>query len=455
MSSLRGTLLRGLMAPLLLVVAMAALSAYFVIRRPAESAYDQALSDEALALSLYVRNQGGTLVFDFPSRAEQLLRTDRFDSIYFLIVDEAHRLVAGDPGLPLPPAGARLVDGRLCYDGTYRGRTVRAAALMHGVDGRPVTVVVAETTFKRRQAAWEVTVAMLIPGLILAGGVALLVWRGVARGLGPLESLRAQIQARSLIDLSPVAGGPVVDEVRPLIDEINHLLGRLTLASGAQQRFIADAAHQLRTPLAGLQTQLELALDEADPAAKQQRLVQCRDATRRTARLVGQLLTLSAAEPGGRSETRMERLDLAALLRENANLWVHRAIECDLDLGLELAPAAILGDRLLVGEAAANLVGNALAYSRPGDRITVSCGLADGQPFLAVADTGPGIPPDARPRVLERFYRLPGTPGSGSGLGLAIVAEVARSHGAAVRIDSPAEGSGIVVTLRFQPAATS
>ena len=453
-SSLRAQLLRWLLGPLLLMLAIAGLGAYFIILGPATAAYDQALADGALALSQHVKLDPGGITLDFPSQAEQVLRTDRYDSIYFAVLGPDGRFVAGDLGLPPPPRVAAAKEGRIVYDTGYRGQAVRAVALLHHVGGLGVTLIVAETTNKRRRVALDITFGMLVPEVLLALGLAGVVWYGVGRGLAPLGRLRQEIQARSYLDLRPLDDRHALQEVRPLVMEINELLERLKEAGEAQQRFIANAAHQLRTPLAGLQTQLELALQETDPDAKRERLEQCRNSTLRTARLVRQLLALSAAEPGGRGDELLREVDLVSLLQAHAGQWVHRAVAKDIDFGLDLAPARVEGDELLLGELAANLVDNALAYTPGGGRVTVHCGLADGHAYLSVADSGPGIPATARQQVLERFFRLPGTVGPGSGLGLAIVCEIAHRHAASVEItDTPGEPHGAMITVRFAARA--
>lgn len=457
-TSLRAQLLSRIIVPLLLMLAVVSGGGYIIIHRPTIEAYDQQLADAALAVSHQVEivrtgGDGHRLKADLSRGVEQVLRTDRYDSIYLLVLDGQGRFVAGDAGLPVPPGIGE--EGRVFYDTMFRGHPVRAAALHFPVEGAPVTVIVAETTHKRELLVWHIALGLLAPEMLLAAGLVGIVWYGVARALAPLERLREQLQARSHLDLSPLDEGPAVEEVRPLVTEINELLQRLGQASEAQQRFIANAAHQLRTPLAGLQTQLELTLAESDAGARQERLEQCRNATGRTARLVNQLLALSAAEARGRGERVPQVLDLAAVLRDRADTWVHRAIGRDIDFGLELAKAPVLGDALLVGEMATNLVDNALAYTPAGGSVTLSCGVThDRVSFLSVVDNGPGIPLEARERVVERFFRLPGSPGVGSGLGLAIVQEIADHHGARVLIeDAPGGDQGTLVTVRFPRTA--
>lgn len=452
--SLRAQLLRWLMPPLLMMLVIAGFGAYFIIHKPTTSAYDQALTDAALALSTYVRKAGSAVVLDFSPQAERVLRTDRYDEIYYSVLGPGGDFAGGDAGLPGPPPDASPEEGRIVYDAVYHGKPIRAAALRRDLGGVSATVIVAETTNKRHRVTLDTTFGMLVPEILLALGLAGVVWFGVGRGLAPLAILRGEIQARSHLDLRPLDESQTVNEVRPLVAEMNELLQRLRESGDAQQRFIANAAHQLRTPLAGLQTQLELALEEADPRAQRQRLEMCLSSTQRTARLVNQLLTLTAAEPGGRGPDQVGELDLAALLQDAASPWVRRAVDRGIDFGLELDAAPVRGDWLLLGELAANLVDNALSYTPSGGRITVRCGVANGRAYLSVADSGPGIPEAARRQVVERFFRLPGTAGAGSGLGLAIVREIVHKHDASLEItDTAGEPHGTTVMVRFPPPA--
>ena len=241
---------------------------------------------------------------------------------------------------------------------------------------------------------------------------------------------------------------------------MNDLLERVGDSSRNQQRFLANATHQLRTPLAGLRAHAELALAQPVPEACRAELEQVRDATIRTARLANQLLALSYAEPGGSRGDTFRAVDLMPLVEEAADEWVHHALRREQDLGFELAPVSVNGDAFLLREAFANLVHNSLEYTPAGGRVTVRAGTrpapSGAHPYFEVEDDGPGIPSAERARVLERFYRTPGTPGGGSGLGLAIVNEIAMLHGARVELADGQGGRGCRIGLIFpaqSPAA--
>jgi two-component system sensor histidine kinase TctE len=276
----------------------------------------------------------------------------------------------------------------------------------------------------------------------------LIVWFGVKRGLAPLARLSEEIKERTPADLHALDAGKAPEETRPLIAALNGLLGELASANRSQQRFLANAAHQLRTPLAGLQAHTELALSLPMTDACRTQVEQVHQATIRTARLANQLLALARAEPGGHTEP-VGPLDLKAMVEAVADEWVHRALQRDLDLGFDLGPAGVRGDGFLLREVLANLLHNAIEYSPRGARITVRTGTREGRPFLEVDDEDPGIPLAERERVLDRFYRVPGTPGTGSGLGLAIVREIASGHGASITIGDGAGGRGTRVALTF------
>jgi two-component system sensor histidine kinase TctE len=226
------------------------------------------------------------------------------------------------------------------------------------------------------------------------------------------------------------------------VSALNQLFDQVADSSGNQQRFLANAAHQLRTPLAGLQAHTEIALAQSMPEDIRAQLEQVHRATIRTARLANQLLALARAEPGGYRADAFSRVNLRTVVEDAADEWVHRAMVKEIDLGFDLADAQVSGDALLLREALANLIHNALEYSPSGGRVTVRTGMRDRRPFLEVEDDGPGIPPAEREKVLERFYRVPGTVGTGSGLGLSIVREIAAAHAAEFSIGAGEEAGG-------------
>jgi two-component system sensor histidine kinase TctE len=282
-----------------------------------------------------------------------------------------------------------------------------------------------------------------------------LVWYGIDRGLRPLATLQHEISSRSHRDLSPLPESNAPGEVRALVRAMNDLLARLASALSAQQRFTADAAHQLRTPLAGIKTQAELALRQDRLDDVQHTLRQLNTATGQTTHLINQLLSLARSEPAVSRAQATQRINLHELARDTTTEWVPRALARNIDLGFDgsALPATIEGDAVLVRELLSNLLDNAIRYTQPGGQVTVRVAIADSAVTLSVEDNGPGIPPAERERVFERFHRVLGNGGEGCGLGLSIVREIAQSHGAETRLAAGKNGNGTVVTVSFRQAA--
>jgi len=438
--SLRAHLLRLLLPPIAALLALGAVVAYYPTIEPATQAYDQALVDIGLALGSHIRVGQTEYRFDLPPAVEQVLRTDRFDSIYYRVMSPAGLEIAGDADLPAPPGDA------IAHNTMYKGEKVRVVSVQAPCGRSACNVLVGETMVKREHLARDLLLQSLFPDFLIALATLVIVWFGVKRGLQPLSRLSDEIKARSAGDLRPIDAAGAPEETRPLVGALNGLLDEVSAASRKQQRFLADAAHQLRTPLAGLQAHTELALAQPMPEACRAQLEQVHRATIRTARLANQLLALARAEPGARSVT--SSVDLKGIAGGEADAWVRQSLGRDIDLGFELEPAPVEGDAFLLREALSNLVHNALEYSNRGGRVTVRTGRANGHAFLEVEDDGPGIAQEERARVLERFYRVPGTPGTGSGLGLAIVREIAASHAASLFIaDGSAGGCRVGITF--------
>jgi two-component system sensor histidine kinase TctE len=439
--SLRAHLLRMLLPPIAALLALGAVVAYYPSSEPTTEAYDTALVDIGIALGAHIQSSTNDYRFDLPAAVEQLLRTDRHDLIFYRVLSPSGVHIAGDQTLPLSPAEAQA------YDGVVDGHKVRVVTVEAPCGGAPCTVLVAETTNKRARAAREFLLTSMLPGLLIALATLLIVWFGVKRGLWPLTRLSEELKARSPRDLRPIDTAAAPEETRALVTALNGLLEELAQAARNQQRFLANASHQLRTPLAGLQAHTELALAEPIPESCRVHLEQVHQATIRTARLANQLLALARAEPGARGGS--SDVNLRSVVEGEADGWVHQALARDVDLGFELEAAPVKGDAMLLREALANLVHNAIEYSSTGGHVTVRTGQRGGESFAEVEDDGPGIAPQERERVLERFYRVPGTPGTGSGLGLAIVREIAVGHGARMELAEGVGARGCRVALTF------
>jgi len=315
-----------------------------------------------------------------------------------------------------------------------------------------VQLQVAETLHKRTRFAWEMVANVVLPQLLLIVMAGAVVWLGVSRGLEPLQRLRHAVSDRSHLDLSPIDIHDVPGEVRPLVDEVNDLMARLGRILDFQNRFVADAAHQLKTPVSGLKAQIELALRENDPERVRHSLAQLYLSADRLSRLVRQLLSLARNEPGALDSMHLQPLDLNAFALEVSMEWVPHALKRGIDLGFEGAeqPLTIDGDRDRLRELINNLIDNAIRYSREGGRVTVRAGAGDaGQCRLAISDDGPSIPVEERARIFQRFHRLLGTQEDGSGLGLAIVSEIATLHGARITLEEDVDGVGNTFTVFF------
>lgn len=318
---------------------------------------------------------------------------------------------------------------------------------------RSLAASFAGTPEERDALARQILLGELLPQLLLIVIAGLVVWHGVSRGLAPLERLRQALAARSHLDRSPLGDGGVPVEVRPLLLSINDLLSRLDRALTLQGRFIADAAHQLKTPIAALRTQLDVALRESEPARLRESVQAALPGLERLSRLASQLLSLARNEPEAAAGARLEPLDLNAFALAVATDWVPAALGRGIDLGFEEAGAAAMvrGDASRLREMLDNLIDNAVRYSRPGGRVTVRVRPGPA-PALEVSDDGLAIPPGERQRIFERFHRLLGTAQEGSGLGLAIAQEVATLHGARIELRDDADGVGNTFSVLF-PAA--
>ena len=455
-ATLRRQLLISLLAPIVLVTLISAVVTYYYAFNFATLAYDYSLFDSAIDISRQARATDGKLHIHLPSVALEMLESDTHDSIYYMVSDGTGAFVAGHHGLPAPveqaPPGKPVY-----YDGSYRGSPVRIAALHAQVPGapagQPALILVAETLNKRRTLANEVLLGMLLPELLLIALIGALVWFGIDRGLRPLAALQKEISSRSHRDLSALPEQKAPGEVRALVHAMNDLLARLSSALSAQQRFIADAAHQLRTPLAGIKTQTELALRQTDPGEVRLTLGQLTTATEQTAHLINQLLTLARAEPGANRLQALQAIDLNTLVRDTTTEWVPRALARNIDLGFDgTFPSMIEGDTFLIREMLSNLLDNAIRYTQTGGRVTVRVAAAENRVLLEVEDNGPGIPAAERERVFERFHRVLGSGAEGCGLGLAIVREIALGHNAQTRLTAGPRETGTLVSVDFPRA---
>jgi two-component system sensor histidine kinase TctE len=452
--SVRRQLFRWLLLPLVLVALVATVAGYPVALHPATAAYDWALMDGAYSLAELVKAKKAGGGLSLPDSADILLRTDQFDKIYYSVRDAAGALVAGDQHLPPPPPGV-MTSGETLYDSRINGDRVRIAALRVRTVDSSYLIQVAETTVKRNRLVTQTLTGLLVSELLLVAVVIVLVWFGIGKGLAPLQRLREEIESRSPRDLRPVPEEHAPVEVQPVVQALNNLLQQLGATLRSQQQFVANAAHQLRTPLAGQRMQVEYGLQQREPAEWRRVLVTMKLATERTVHLANQLLTLAKAELGSHQLEFTRWLDLRSVVEEVTGEWMPRAIAKEIDLGLELASAPVNGDALLIGELLSNLLDNAITYTPAGGRVTIRSSISAAFSVLEVEDEGIGIAVEEREKVFRRFYRVEGSPGEGCGLGLAIVHEIAHLHGGTVEIRLPTGGRGTLVVVRFVRAGGS
>ena len=442
--SIRRRLLLFLIGAAVLMVSGAAAVIYFVALHSANDAYDRSLLDPAFDIADNVRLDGSGAHIDLPQKALEALVYDQVDKVIFQVRSRDDKIVDGVPDLPPPPDfGA---EQHTFFYADYHGERIRVAALRSNAG---LVVQVGETLHKRNRLIGEILVSAVGSTALVALGSIALAWFGVTQGFRPFERLRLELLSRSPTDLRSLeeTGAPV--EIAPVVGAFNRLLGHLRDASTMQQRFLANAAHQLRTPLAGLQMHLELLFRRDLPADVRAELERMHSATVRASRLANQLLALAKADSSQQRGREHEFVDLLTVASAAARDWASRAFDQNIDLGFSLERAVILGDSLLLAELVDNLIDNALRYTPSGGRVTVTTGRHGDVPYLSVADTGPGIPVAERGKVLERFYRIAGTPGEGSGLGLAIVREVVERHGAELTIDTCNDHGGTRVQVTF------
>ena len=451
--SLRAQLLRWLLLPLGALWMVDAVHTFLTVRSAINAAYDRSLHASALAISERITLTGNVPSADIPPLALEVLDTASQERLFYRVgyrsADSEEVFLTGYADLPGPPGPG---DGPVYYDAVYRGDPVRVTALETRFPTAPpisVLVQVAETVNGRGSRTQELVIREALAQLAVILLAAVILWTGLWRGLRPLTKASDAVARRSADDLTPIALERAPAEISPLVRAVNDLMERLRTTISAQRRFIADAAHQLRTPLAVIQTKAELVLREEDPSAVIRAVADLYEHSRATTRLANQLLVLARTEPGQGGEARP--LDLDALARDTCATHVSDAFGRGIDLGYEgPGPLFVLGREVLLREAITNLIHNALSYgARPGTATVSVSRPAPGRVVVAVEDDGPGIPEAERPRVLERFYRRPGSRGGGAGLGLPIVAQIAEGHGASLHLLDGRAGRGLRAELRF------
>jgi two-component system sensor histidine kinase TctE len=441
--SLKRQLLLWLLLPQLLLWLVGGLLAYRIALNYAEKGIDQSLTQSVRSLARQVKPMGSGLLVDFPRAAQDIIEQDPTDRVSYMVSSPPGQFVLGNSKLPDPLISIPIQAGEpLIYETLLDKKPVRIALLEVNYGGadapQRLRVQVAKSLAVQQRIARELVADMLLPLVLLGALIGTVVFIGVGRGLQPLKRLEALLgdrAHRSVTTLLPIELTQAPLEVHSLAEAVNQMLAAVRRSLGQEKRFINDAAHQLRTPLAGLISQTELALTELakierDPQALQERLTKVHAGAKRSAHLVHQLLALARTE----ADITPQPLDMAALAREVAREWTPRAITAGIDLGYEGADDLITqGEKLLLREAISNLIDNALHYAGRGATVTLRVQRQDGHAVVEVEDNGPGLAEADTQRVFERFWRASELPG-GCGLGLAIVQEIALRHGGSAEV---------------------
>ena len=472
--SLFGEILDWMLTPLLLLWPISLALTWLVAQGIANKPFDRALEFNVQALAQLITVQNQQVHFNLPLPAREILRADDSDEVFYQVRGVKGELLSGERELPLPTDDDKGLPGEVrLRDDELRGVAVRVAYTWvklpiantsnNGGAQLPALVQVAETREKRSVLATEIIKGVMLPQFVILPLAVLLVWMALARGIKPLHLLEQRIRRRRPDDLSPLDDKAVPLEVAPLVQSVNDLLTRLNDSIATQKRFLADAAHQLKTPLAGLRMQADLAQREGTSTEDLKRsLQQIGRSSIRATHTVNQLLALVRAESGGIHIAR-QPCNLVQLTMDVVQDCLPRAMDKRIDLGFEGAEAHMPGVWLdgnptLLQELVRNLVDNAINYTpssaeRPG--VVTARVLADtfGKVLLLqVEDSGPGIPEAERELVFQPFYRALGNEADGSGLGLPIVLEIARQHGATITMEDAHPGQtppGICFSVRF------
>ncbi|MFT7771649.1 sensor histidine kinase [Roseateles sp.] len=451
--SLHRQLLLWLLLPQIVLWLVAAFGAYRLASRHADELVDASLLQAARALARQIKPTASGIFVDLPRSAQDILSTDSADPdgrVIYTVSSPPGQLRLGDSRLPPPPGMPAL--GEPVFFDTLVPEPMRVVSLdQHlgaaGAADSTLRVQVARSSASRELLARRMLLDTALPLSLLIALMSMVVWAGIRKGLEPLAELQRQVEGRRADALDPVQLRAAPPEVGALAGAVNELLGQVQQNLATQRRFISDAAHQLRTPLAGLKSQTELALELATDPALRQRLQRVHESAVRGARLVSQLLVLARAEPEAVAAQGWAAVDCDRLVHEATTDWVPRALAAGCDLGVDIVDVGlrVQGVELLLREALVNLIDNAVRYAGSGATLTVRLRRAGDDLWLDVEDDGPGIEPELRERVFERFVRG-ATTGEGCGLGLAIVREIAERHGGSAQL-LPAAPHGCIARL--------
>jgi len=448
--SLKRTIVVRLILPLIVFIFIETILSYYIALHYVNLTYDRWLLDSAYSLAQEVKKDGNKISVELPDAALEIFTWDNIDSTFFKIISETSGLLKSNQPTLKTMALAPGSKQPVFSDSFINGKTIRMVSIQTSKNlPENVSIHVAETLNKRRLMTFEILLADLIPQFLLTLLISTYLFKGVSRGLRPLNRLSKEISKRSPNDLNPIPESHVFAEVKILTDTINTLLDKLSSAITAQQRFIANAAHQLRTPLAGLKLQAERAQREKNIDNIQPALFQIQKSADKTSHIIAQLLVLARSGPIEGTHN-FELIDLQSLAKEVSMEWVPNALKKNIELSFESANLSVLiyGDPILLTELINNLLDNAIKYGKKNGNIVVKL-FDQPVPTFIIEDDGPGIENTEYDRVFERFYRIPGSTGNGCGLGLAIVKEIANLHQARL-LAGQASFGGFRVELQFE-----
>lgn len=422
------------------------LAHYYNSVAPGVISSDRRLKDAANILMSHVVSKDGQVTLDPNLEGKPPMPSS--DSIWYALRDFQGKFLAGDPRVLTTPM--RDDESQLIVMSHIDRRNLRTLTTRFDTRSGIVFISVADTRPASDPAVRYGFMSTLLWDFLQLNATLVLVWIGIQLGLRPVRKLRDEIAQRSPLDLRPIVESSVPREIAPVVVTLNRLFATMRSSTQSQQQFIANTAHQLRTPIAGMQAQLDVLIAEPKAVPVADRLQIVREGIRQLSHSANQLLTLARADPAANIATKTESVDLQAVAAEVVAKFFDRALQLNIDLGVDIPQAVLIdANATLLDDLLSNLVDNALKYTPIGGNVTISAGVSQSKRFLAVEDSGVGIPEGDRQRVRQRFYRLPNSRGHGSGLGLAIVDEIAHLFGGTMSISAGNGGKGTRIVVQF------
>lgn len=447
-SGIRRSLLRWLIIPAIGINIFGAFFIYKLAWIPARNTFDQSLAEVAWALLPHVRDNGQGLFVDLPKKAEQLLKVDQYDDIYLVVRNQDGKTIFGDVDFPSFPTPLSLNKAEVSEQ-RMRNEAVRVVAIKSMLGKDYFSIAVAETLIKRLKAHSQILIALVIIEFLIIASSVLVIWLGVSRGLRPLVNIQANLEMRNHEELSPLSDESASLELLPVFHAINGLLEKVRNNGIAREEFLINIAHQIRTPLAGLKTQIDWLMQRH---FKEEVTIHALElmslSTERMTRQTNQLLTLAHTENVNHEQNQPRHIRLDKLVEESIQFFVEEADKKSIDIGFDLQATHILGEPFLLRDMIDNVIDNAIRYSYDAGKVTVRCHTQQSSVVFSVEDSGPGIPLEKQQLVFNRYYRINRTI-SGSGLGLSIVRDVAKMHDAQIVLNSGHGGEGMIFSIVF------